>query len=291
MARSRRELKPGRSLTFTGYILKPMSVTLKTLLRAVKGRPRTVLYPHEPPDTPDLWRGLMEVDWSQCIGCGLCSRVCPNQCITMEAIPEEEVKDYFIRSNQDEKKKKVDRPAFDIGRCCFCGNCMEYCPTEAITMDGGFELANTDRDALKLDAKKVRKKKEAGSKVAAKRMGNRIQEGPVLNYDKCRGCSSCVRVCSVRIVEMVDLGKDEKGKKVKRPIFEYEECIGCGACVSSCKFNALEMDRIDLVDNDPRVVKGKEGKAEPPPAPEPKPVPKPELASIEEEIKELEADN
>lgn len=244
-------------LGFGGYVLSPLRATIRTLFKGLKGRPRTVMYPWEDTDTPEFWgkghywRGMHEVDWSRCIGCGLCSRVCPTQCITMEAIPEEEAGDFFLRSKMDEKKKKVDRPAVDIGRCSFCGYCEEVCPVDAWHMTNKFELANHERDALRVDAKSLKKKKKGKGKPKPK---NRVEEVPIYSFEKCKGCQICIRNCSVQIIDLVDMGRDEKNKPLRKVIFEYEKCIGCGACVSVCKFGALYMECVEGPENDPRIL-------------------------------------
>jgi NADH-quinone oxidoreductase subunit I len=244
-------------LGFGGYVLSPMLATIKTFFRGLRGRPRTVLYPYEDTDTPEFWgkghywRGMHEVDWSRCIGCGLCSRVCPTQCIVMEDIPEGEAGVFYLRSKQDEKKQRVQRPSVDIGRCSFCGNCEEICPVKAWHMTNDFELANKDRDALKVDARALKVKKERGR---PKRTVNRIGERPVYIFDNCKGCQACIRNCSVQAVDLVDMGRDENNKPLRRVFFHYEDCIGCGACVEDCKFKALHMDRADRAGNDKRVL-------------------------------------
>lgn len=243
-------------LGFGGFVLSPLRATMRTFIKTLRKRPRTVLYPYEDTDTPEFWgeghywRGMHEVDWSRCIGCGLCSRVCPTQCITMEDVAEEEAGDFFLRSQNDEKKKKVDRPGVDIGRCSFCGYCEEVCPVEAWHMTNNFELANHDRDALRVGAKALKAKKGKGKP----KPNNKLGQVPVYVFDKCKGCQVCIRNCSVQMIELVDMGRDEKNKPVRKVMFHYEKCIGCGACVSSCKFGAIYMECVDSPENDPRVM-------------------------------------
>ncbi len=81
-------------------------------------------------------------DWQKglrCVGCQICEKECPPQCI------------YIVKS----KDKRVDfkgQPQFypatfdiDISVCMSCQICVEVCPFEAIKMDTEFELSNTDR--------------------------------------------------------------------------------------------------------------------------------------------------
>ena len=72
----------------------------------------------------------------RCTACGICSKVCPTQCIWIE------------RAEDPETSKPLKTPAefaIDIDLCMNCGFCAEYCPFDAIKMDHDFELAGYDR--------------------------------------------------------------------------------------------------------------------------------------------------
>jgi len=84
-----------------------------------------------PVPVPEGFRGGIEYDAAKCIGCRLCTRVCPANAI--EFIPD---------------RKKV---LFHLDRCCFCGECKDICPVQAIELGKNFLLAYYDRsgpDAL-----------------------------------------------------------------------------------------------------------------------------------------------
>lgn len=107
----------------------------------------TVQYPEEKIATPERFRFVPFLvvndvdhpekpsdDW--CTACGICAKVCPPQCI------------WIVRSEDPVTKRPVPKPqAFfiDIDICMNCGNCMEYCPFDAIKMDHDYELADYDR--------------------------------------------------------------------------------------------------------------------------------------------------
>jgi len=110
---------------------RPLWITLKYLLRGIRRRPATVLYPLEKVRLPYQSRGLHKLDDEKCTGCGACSRACPNVCIDMVQVAE---------------KKK--RPGIDIGRCLFCGYCVDVCPFGAMHMTGNYELAVFSRKEL-----------------------------------------------------------------------------------------------------------------------------------------------
>ena len=51
----------------------------------------------------------------------------------------------------------------------------------------------------------------------------------VVNKDVCVGCGTCVDICPVGAISMVD-GKAQIDKNV---------CISCGACMGACPVNAI----------------------------------------------------
>ena len=87
---------------------------------------KPVTEPFEPRPASDNYRGFHVNDWEQCIGCSTCQKVCDNAAITMvrvPGLPEDPVKG--IRN---------ERPAIDYGRCCWCGLCVDICPTGSISL-------------------------------------------------------------------------------------------------------------------------------------------------------------
>ncbi len=111
-----------------------MSVTLSYMFR----KPITAQYPDRMPvgrlaDTlPARYRGFLEVDRDICTVCKACERACPIDCISIG-----EIKDPKTR-----KLVGMDRFDIDIGKCMFCGLCVEPCPTGAIQHTREFESAS-----------------------------------------------------------------------------------------------------------------------------------------------------
>ncbi len=105
----------------------------------------TVQYPDEKLPVPEEFRFLPFLVYDagpegekklRCTACGICSKVCPPQCI------------WIVRSVDPETGKPVPKPAeyyIDIDLCMNCGFCAEYCPFDAIKMDHDYEIATTNR--------------------------------------------------------------------------------------------------------------------------------------------------
>ncbi|MCK4949901.1 MAG: 4Fe-4S binding protein [Thermoplasmata archaeon] len=221
------------------YFLKPLYVSMKQTFKSLL-KPETILIPFESAEERaalrEGFRGQHSIDWGRCIGCGLCSRVCPNECITMEKIEVESTKS--LRSTQDEKKGVISRPAVDIGLCLYCGFCAEYCPTDAWEYTTIVELAELKREGLVLSAEALRKDTE-GEKVP---VANKIEENPQLDAETCIGCKRCERNCPTRCIEMVPGPKMRKDKPIPNPKFDYSVCVGCKTCVDICPSDSLRME-------------------------------------------------
>jgi len=104
----------------------------------------TVNYPEERLPTAENFRYVpflvYDVDGDEqvprCTACGICSKVCPSQCI------------WITRAEDPETGKPLKTPsefAIDIDLCMNCGYCAEYCPFDAIKMDHDYELATYER--------------------------------------------------------------------------------------------------------------------------------------------------
>lgn len=141
-------------------ITRPLWITLKYLLRGIRRRPATVLYPFEKIRLPYQWRGLHQLDDVKCTGCGSCARACPNICIDIVQVAE---------------KKK--RPAIDIGRCLFCGYCVDVCPFDALHMTGNYELAVFSRAELLMSPEKLSKVEDVREGTIDEEMWKRVYKG------------------------------------------------------------------------------------------------------------------
>lgn len=100
-------------------VLEGMAVTFTYLFR----KPVTVQYPDRTAvpvqDTlPERYRGFLEVDMDICTACKACERDCPINCIVIDIEKVEGV-------------RAMTRFDIDLGKCMYCGLCVEACPTDA----------------------------------------------------------------------------------------------------------------------------------------------------------------
>lgn len=76
------------------------------------------------------YRGLVQIDTTRCVACGVCAYVCPSTAITVSA--------------------RIDHCdwSYDPGRCTFCGRCADLCLGDALSMEETPAPAYTTPGAL-----------------------------------------------------------------------------------------------------------------------------------------------
>lgn len=103
----------------------------------------TMEYPRERPALAPRFRGAPrlrrdpETGEELCIGCLLCEQICPDDCISI-----------VVDKRTGGKGKMAKSFIIDYERCCFCGLCVDPCPTTPITaiyMSHDYELSDYSR--------------------------------------------------------------------------------------------------------------------------------------------------
>ncbi|QMW01824.1 4Fe-4S dicluster domain-containing protein [Spirosoma foliorum] len=106
----------------------------------------TLQYPHEQLPIPDNGRYRLRNEIDDCIVCDKCAKVCPVDCITIDAIKATEE----VGRASDGSPIRLYAAKFDIdmAKCCYCGLCTVVCPTECLTMDKKFDYSEFELGKL-----------------------------------------------------------------------------------------------------------------------------------------------
>jgi len=97
----------------------------------------TIQYPKQSLPVPEVGRYQLDVEMDDCIVCDLCAKICPVNCIDIEAIKATEA----IGQTSDGTTKRLYAAKFDIdmAKCMYCGLCTIVCPTECIVMTNQYD--------------------------------------------------------------------------------------------------------------------------------------------------------
>jgi len=117
---------------------KGMGITISR----VRERPNTVQWPHEPATTKARTRAELFNNVDDCIGCGNCAKICPVDCIDIETVKSVKSLDLGRTSNGKKKTLHLARFDIDMAKCCYCGLCVDVCPTECLVMTTKFDYSS-----------------------------------------------------------------------------------------------------------------------------------------------------
>lgn len=74
-----------------------------------------------------------------CKACMLCERSCPDEAIKIES-----------EKRADAPGRVLTKFTIDLGRCMYCGLCVEQCSTDGLHHTGDYENNSIERDAMLL---------------------------------------------------------------------------------------------------------------------------------------------
>ena len=124
------------------YAVKNPGQSVKALVGLVSVQDRMPQHPR--------FRGE-EFTWyeERCTGCASCAKYCPLGIIRIVTEPSG-------KAMQEGEKYGIEVFDIDIGRCMYCGLCVEACPYDALHMGSGFEEATYRRSELVVDVDRLR---------------------------------------------------------------------------------------------------------------------------------------
>jgi NADH-quinone oxidoreductase subunit I len=108
----------------------------------------TIQYPEVRDELPAGARSKLYVNIDDCIGCILCSRACPVNCIDIETVKATADVDLGKTSTGNPKRLWVTQFDIDMSKCMYCDLCVHPCPTNCIYMVQEYEYSEFDRDNL-----------------------------------------------------------------------------------------------------------------------------------------------
>jgi 4Fe-4S ferredoxin len=223
---------------------------------------------------------VLRLDYSKCVGCGICASICPEE--VLKLVPA------VVNDGKLVNKPLVDFASTD---CTFCGECVVLCPTTALKIEVNSEekipvveaevfpilLKDITVDIGKCDPLcALPCEKECSTeaiKVDVERKGDIIEKvlDVKVNKEKCIFCGRCELSCpqsaihvkkpihgvirlnsnlcpkSCRICVDVCPSKAIALRQDEKPAVFEEFCIYCGACQISCPERAITLKRTQVL--------------------------------------------
>ena len=193
-----------------GSILRPIK-TLSFFAR------KAVTEELEPRPAAANYRGFHVNDWELCIGCSTCQKVCDNAAISMvkiPSLPEDPVKG--IRN---------ERPAIDYGRCCWCGLCVDICPTSSLSLTT--EYVHTCRED-ELDSYFILPDPKGIHDTHFPKGWSKSEDADLVDLERQPMEELDAEERLKSFDEMVEGFTDQQA------IIEASRCVQCGMCHDSC---------------------------------------------------------
>jgi len=179
---------------------------LKFLVR----KPHTVRVPFEKKEPARRYRGIHSNDWELCVGCGNCAKICTCQAIEMVEVP----------GLPERPGDSGLRPKVDYGRCSYCGQCVDVCPTGSLKLTNFYNIVTPNKEEfVKIPTKGL----DTGPGT-----GWEMGESHFLDFER---VEMPERPANERIK---DFDWILKGFTPEEAHLESVRCLGCALCVQGC---------------------------------------------------------
>lgn len=207
----------------------------KEAISQLFSKPSCAMYPAVPSQAAPGYRGRIIYHADQCIGCGMCERVCSGNAITRT-----------IEKLEGDEGSRITL-TFNLGSCTFCATCADFCNEHAIEFSDDYHMVATKEEDLLVSGSHIKKPvKRAAPKAAAPAKTDEVScqaaeesfkprdDGkPAADPAKCVYCTLCARKCPAEAIEV-----DRAAKTWK---LDADKCVACGTCAEACPKNAIVM--------------------------------------------------
>ena len=130
----------------------------------------------------------LQIDGSQCTGCGICSQECSTKALT------------FVWSNESDSYQLL----FKHSKCDACKRCVDVCPEQCLCLDGIQEPEKIDSPTVLLFEGKIARCRECGNIIGSREMIDGLRSKlKALN----RAFPSQLKLCSECKIKQLSLGR------------------------------------------------------------------------------------
>ena len=151
----------------------------------------------------------LTVDRELCVGCEICSLICPREAIKVVKQPKKE-------------GQKAQRPMIDVdeAKCHYCGVCATMCPHGAVQ--------------VAIDGKNI-------ASVVEKESFPQLIRNIIVDTSRCPpSCTKCEEACPLKLIKVTS---NPANGKVKVDV-EEEQCPCCRVCEVKCPKDAIRVRKI-----------------------------------------------